>query len=102
MTTEYLLAEIAEKNNEIAELKRQLTIRDELLCQTCHGHGSVMIAIDDGIDCPECVERDNEIKADGIIDAIADTRSEMVHGSAKWLCRVLDLEEYAEKIRNKS
>ena len=68
MTTEYLLDELAEKNTEIAELKRQLTIRDELLCQTCHGAGTVLISIDDGMDCPECVERDNNIKADAVME----------------------------------
>lgn len=40
-----------------------------------------------------------DIKVQAVIEAIAETRSEMVHGSAKWLCRVVDLEEYANKLK---
>tara|TARA_R110000868_G_scaffold125265_1_gene331001 strand:- start:8255 stop:8566 length:312 start_codon:yes stop_codon:yes gene_type:complete len=51
---------------ENAELLAQIEKYESVLCGTCHGHGSVMIAIDDGIDCPECVERDNDIKAHAV------------------------------------
>ena len=55
---------------EVKELKYQLKIRDDLSCKTCKGAGTVMIAIDDGIDCPECVERDNKIKAEAVMDLV--------------------------------
>tara|TARA_R110000824_G_scaffold220201_3_gene407281 strand:- start:4783 stop:5223 length:441 start_codon:yes stop_codon:yes gene_type:complete len=64
-----------ELKRENEELLRQLKIRDELSCSTCHGSGNVLIAIDDGIDCPACAEIDNEIKADAVRDYEASLSS---------------------------
>ena len=41
----------------------------------------------------------SEIKADGIEEAIKETRESMEEGSPKWFCRVEDLRKYADKLR---
>ena len=79
------------------ELVRQLAIRDELSCGTCRGAGTVLIAIDDGIDCPECVERDNEIKADAITEMV----NEVPLMGANTLC-ISEIDDYIENLRGET
>jgi hypothetical protein len=44
----------------------------------------------------------NKTKAIGIEEAIAATRDSMKEGCNKWLCRVVDLQSYANKIKGES
>lgn len=62
-----------QKEND--ELKRQLAIRDELLCKTCKGTGNVLIAPDDGMDCPECAQSLADIRAEAVMDYEASLSS---------------------------
>lgn len=39
---------------ENAELLAQIEKYESVLCSTCSGAGTVLISIDDGMDCPEC------------------------------------------------
>ena len=81
------------------ELVRQLAILDDLSCGTCSGSGTVLIAIDDGMDCPECEALDNKIKADGIIEA---ANYLCVSGSSVKTVRYDAYIEYAENLRKES
>ena len=82
------------------ELIRQLAIRDDLSCQTCKGAGSVLIAIDDGIDCPECAEYENKLKADAVMDLIqARSYSTQVNGIATSIIDVDGATQYANQIK---
>jgi len=56
--------EAMQKQND--ELKYQLKIRDDLSCKTCKGAGTVMIAIDDGMECPECAQSLSDIRAEAV------------------------------------
>lgn len=69
-----IIDKLQAENNE---LRRQLAIRDDLSCQTCRGAGTVLIAPDDGMDCPECVEAEEKIKAEGIAKFWSDIQSAM-------------------------
>ena len=95
MTEEYLISEIDQLKRENAELVRQLKIRDELSCGTCHGVGSVMIAIDDGMECPECEALDNKIKADAVIEAA----NKVIRHNESGFCIHCSVVEYANKLR---
>lgn len=41
----------------------------------------------------------NKIKAEGIEEAVAATRESMSEGCNKWLCRVVDLQSYANNLK---
>ena len=87
---------------EIKELKRQLAIRDELSCQACKGVGTALIAIDDGMDCPECEDRDNKIRADAVMDSITNCKVTPMYGSdIMGTVYVADLIEYSIKLEGK-
>ncbi len=96
--------ELEQLKQENTELKAQIKMRDSYSCSTCKGFGSVMIAIDDGMDCPECVQRDNDIKADAI-----NSLTEQGYGYSveiggctdEWVISVDQILEHAEKLRNK-
>ena len=85
-----------ELKSENEELLRQLKIRDELSCRTCKGAGTVLISIDDGMDCPECAKHLADIKADAVIEA-ANTLC--ITGSSVKTVRYDKYIEYAEELR---
>ena len=87
-------------NKENDELRRQLAIRDELSCGTCEGFGNVLIAPDDGIDCPECVKLDNKIKAEGIMELVTDKAySTQVNGIATSIICADSAINYANQLK---
>lgn len=93
------MAHLQKQNNE---LKYQLKIRDDLSCKTCKGAGTVMIAIDDGIDCPECVELDNKIKAEAVIEAIEKCNANsQEEDSGERLIYVSDLVDHVNRIKDR-
>ncbi len=92
--------EIEQLKQENAELKYQIKMRDKHSCSTCKGFGTVMIAIDDGADCPECVQRDNDIKADAVLSIMNEEYScETPTGDIAFSST--SILEHAEKLRNK-
>lgn len=94
------ITEIEQLKRENKELARQLKIRDELSCGTCHGVGSVMIAIDDGMDFPECEALENKIKADAAISEIKRLQDIMGREFGDRVACFLSL--YADKLRGKT
>ena len=100
----YTVEELDRENKELkaknVELVRQLAIRDDLSCQTCKGVGSVLIAIDDGIDCPECAEYESNLKADAIDEIIKEKAcSASIDGIATSIIDVDGAAEYSDKLR---
>tara|TARA_R110000824_G_scaffold400882_2_gene609732 strand:+ start:656 stop:940 length:285 start_codon:yes stop_codon:yes gene_type:complete len=91
------MSELEQLKRENDELRYQLKIRDELSCQTCHGAGTVLISIDDGMDCPECEALDNKIKAEGIIEA---ANALCITGTSVKTVRYDKYIEYADNLRN--
>lgn len=55
---------IADLQKENDELRHKLDKYIKSACQTCYGAGTVMIAIDDGMECPECAQSLAEVKAE--------------------------------------
>ncbi|MCP4338501.1 MAG: hypothetical protein GY799_06335, partial [Desulfobulbaceae bacterium] len=78
----------------------QIKMRDKHSCSTCKGFGTVMIAIDDGADCPECVQRDNDIKADAVL-SIMDEEYSCETPTGDIAFSSTSILEHAEKLRNK-
>jgi hypothetical protein len=96
--------ELEKLKQENKELKYQVKIRDDMSCDTCRGFGTVMIAIDDGMDCPRCAQEIADIKADAII-AMANeemTVGRMHNDTMRSFVFVSDIHDYAEKLRNKN
>lgn len=58
-------ANILQENNE---LRYQIEKYESVLCGTCRGAGTVLISIDDGVDCPECVQQLADIRAEAVND----------------------------------
>ncbi len=92
--------EIEQLKQENAELKYQIKMRDKHSCSTCKGFGTVMIAIDDGADCPECVQRDNDIKADAVL-SIMDEEYSCETPTGDIAFSSTSILEHAEQLRNK-
>tara|TARA_R110000824_G_scaffold396707_2_gene598637 strand:+ start:2235 stop:2666 length:432 start_codon:yes stop_codon:yes gene_type:complete len=55
---------------ELAALRAENAKLNSVVCQTCHGAGSVCSAPDDCYNCPECVATDNKVRADAIRDML--------------------------------
>ena len=55
---------------ELAALKADNAKLNSVVCQTCHGAGSVCSAPDDCYNCPACAATYNKIKADAIRDML--------------------------------
>jgi DNA repair exonuclease SbcCD ATPase subunit len=51
---------------ELAALRAENAKLNSVVCQTCHGAGSVCSAPDDCYNCPECVATENKVRADAI------------------------------------
>ena len=88
----------AELRAELAALKAENAKLNSVVCQTCHGAGSVCSAPDDCYNCPACTAIYNKIRADAIRDAIIDAGSFYCNDIDHTLTRVDDLVEYAKKI----
>ncbi|WP_339892125.1 hypothetical protein [uncultured Alteromonas sp.] len=96
-------AKVQELLKENAELRYQIEKYESVLCGTCRGAGTVLISIDDGTDCPECVEHDNNIKADAVdrfIESVLKGGANYVKGqSYKPFVYLDDARNYANKLR---
>ena len=94
---ETLLSDLQKQNDE---LRRQLTIRDELLCKTCKGAGTVLIAPDDGIECPECAQSLSDIRAEAVDSVMKNCKIEPMFGSdIMGTISVMEIVEYANRIK---
>jgi hypothetical protein len=103
-----LETENAELRVSNQELRYQLKIRDAMACKTCHGAGTVMIAIDDGMDCPDCVEKIADIKSNAVSSILKTNLGVYVENSVmasesgqELMYFADDIRNYAIEIRNK-
>jgi hypothetical protein len=92
------LSDYQSLREELEALKADNAKLNSVVCQTCHGAGSVCSAPDDCYNCPACTATYNKIRVDAIRDAKEATRTANTDIGQAWLCRVVDLEEYANKI----
>ena len=82
--------------DENERLKAENIKLHSVVCQTCHGAGSVCSAPDDCYDCPECKASHNKVKADAIRsikDASWDSR---IDGEEYFSASTID--KHADKI----
>lgn len=86
-----------QKQND--ELRRQLTIRDELLCKTCKGAGTVLIAPDDGIECPECAQSLSDIRAEAVMELTTSAGVFEHEYTGEMLIGVGDIKDHANRIK---
>ena len=82
---------------ELAALKAENAKLNSVVCQTCHGAGSVCSAPDDCYNCPACTATYNKIKADAIRGM-----TENVPLFTSCSLEVNEILEYADKIEDES
>tara|TARA_R110000851_G_scaffold199926_1_gene351008 strand:- start:93 stop:482 length:390 start_codon:yes stop_codon:yes gene_type:complete len=92
------IEELEALREELAALSAENAKLNSVVCQTCHGAGSVCSAPDDCYNCPACTATYNKIRADAIQEAIIDAGSFYCNDIDHTLTRVDDLVEYAKKI----
>lgn len=65
-TIDTVIADYEAMQKQNNELRAKVAKYESVLCQTCHGAGTVLVGVDDGRDCPECAQSLADIRADGI------------------------------------
>jgi len=87
-----------QKQND--ELRAKVAKYESVLCQTCQGAGTVLAGVDDGRDCPTCVQSLSDIKAEGVIGAIEKCNANAEEeDNGERLIYVSDLVDYANQLK---